>query len=123
METQKIILAVDDQPEVLEGLFAILNAKYDVRIAKTAPTAFSVLHAEHVSLILLDIAMPRMDGFEFLEYLQSKPEYENIPVLFVTSSSDSATVTRSLAMGAKGYIIKPFTADTVLTKVSETIGD
>jgi DNA-binding response OmpR family regulator len=120
-ETQPVILAIDDTPEILMSLFSILMDSYDVRTAKTATAAFSVLHAEHVALILLDIEMPRMSGFEFLEYLHHQSDYANIPVIFITSNSEQDTVIHAMEMGAKGYIVKPFTRDKVLEKIAKVL--
>jgi CheY-like chemotaxis protein len=115
-----IILAVDDMPEILMGLAAILG-DYDVRTTKIAASAFTLLRTTKVSLILLDIEMPRMSGFDFLNYLKQQPEYADIPVIFITSNADVETITKALKAGAKGYIVKPFTADLVREKVDSVI--
>jgi CheY-like chemotaxis protein len=120
-DKEPVILAVDDMPEILMSLLSILANTYDVRTAKTATAAFSVLHGEHVALILLDIEMPRMSGFEFLEYLHKQPEYANIPVIFITSNSEQEAVIHAMEMGAKGYIVKPFTQDRVLDKIAKVL--
>jgi PleD family two-component response regulator len=114
---QPVILAIDDAPEVLITLSSMLKEDYDVRVAKTAVSAFAVLRQEEVSLILLDIEMPRMSGFEFLVYINTRSEYRGIPVIFVSSDSDTETVTNALKRGASGYIVKPFTKETLKEKV------
>jgi putative two-component system response regulator len=117
---QDLILAIDDMPEILMSIASILD-EYDVRIAKTAKAAFSILANEQVSLILLDIEMPQMSGFEFIKKLYDQSEYRHIPVLFVTANSDEETIARILQTGVKGYIVKPFTTDTVKEKVSAVL--
>jgi CheY-like chemotaxis protein len=106
---EKTILAIDDTPEILESLSGILGNDYDMRLAKTASAAWTVLRLTEVNLILLDIEMPGMSGFDFLETINStRMEYKHIPVIFISSNAEQETVDKAMRMGAAGYIIKPF---------------
>jgi CheY-like chemotaxis protein len=115
------ILAVDDTPEILESLNSILGNDYDLRLAKIATAAWTVLRLTEVNLILLDIEMPEMDGFEFLESISAKPEYNRIPVVFITSNAEREMIDKALKMGAAGYITKPFSPETLRETVASVV--
>jgi CheY-like chemotaxis protein len=115
---KKVILAVDDMPEVLQSIASILQDKYDVRIAVNATSAQEALEKSgKVDLILLDVEMPGMSGIEFLETLQKNLNYKSIPVVFITGNKDSNVVNEAIKKGGKGYITKPFTRDALLESV------
>ncbi|MDR2447392.1 MAG: response regulator [Treponema sp.] len=117
---EKTILAVDDSPEILESLLSILGTDYDVRLAKTASAAWTALRLTEVNLILLDIEMPGMSGFDFLETIYTtRTEYKNIPVIFISSSAEQEIIDKALGMGAVAYIVKPFLPE----DLCETIRD
>ncbi|MDR0706521.1 MAG: response regulator [Treponema sp.] len=109
---EKTILAVDDSPEILESLHSILGNDYDVRLAKTASAAWTALRLTEVNLILLDIEMPGMSGFDFLETINTtRTEYKDIPVIFISSNAEQEIMDKALGMGAVAYIVKPFLPD------------
>lgn len=115
---KKIVLAIDDMPEVLQGIGAILQDKYDVRLSRDAASAQSVLEKTKADLILLDFEMPGMSGITFLEKLQKDPVLKDIPVVFITVNRDTALVKKAIKKGAKGYIVKPFPPETLLESVA-----
>jgi putative two-component system response regulator len=114
---KKIVLAVDDMPEVLQNINAILGDKYDVRLAVDAASAFAALKSATADLLLLDVEMPGVSGIDFLKKLQKDPAYKDIPVVFITANKADKTVKKALNEGAKGYIVKPFTPDALLESV------
>ncbi|MFP3043130.1 response regulator [Treponema primitia] len=123
MTKQKTILAVDDMAENLTTLRAILQDYFDVRLAKTAKMALSLMENVQVDLILLDIEMPGMTGFQFLEEnRKTNPKHKNIPVIFVTSHADPDMITAAINAGAKDYIVKPIKPDILLKKIDAIIG-
>jgi CheY-like chemotaxis protein len=65
--------------------------------------------------------MPRMDGFQFLDFIQKEDGYENIPVIFITGNTDAASVLKAKQMGAKGYIAKPFDSNEVRKKIKDVL--
>ncbi|MDR2792368.1 MAG: response regulator [Treponema sp.] len=116
---EKTILAVDDTPEILENLIGILGDDYDMRLAKTASAAWTVLHLTEVNLILLDIEMPGMSGFDFLEIINTtRTEYKHIPVIFISSNAEQETIDKAMRMGAAGYITKPFLPENLHDMIS-----
>ncbi|MDR1626718.1 MAG: response regulator [Spirochaetia bacterium] len=108
-ETKKIVLAVDDMPLNLAAIKTILHNDFDIRLAKSARTAFAILDTVKVDIILVDIEMPEISGFEFVDRLRGnheRPEQKNIPIIFVTSHETPDIVRRAVSGGA-GYVVKP----------------
>ncbi|MDR1147142.1 MAG: response regulator [Spirochaetaceae bacterium] len=114
---KEIVLAVDDMPEVLQSINAILCQDYDVRLAVDAASALAVLKIADVDLILLDVEMPGMSGIEFLDKLQNDSAYKAIPVVFITANSEDSVIKTAIAKGAKGYVTKPFSQSALLESV------
>jgi putative two-component system response regulator len=123
--TNKKILAVDDVALNLRTLKAALDKIFEVRIAKSGELALSILNAETVDLILLDIEMPEMSGFEFMEALKAKLSAGDIekipPVIFVTAHATPELLTQAKSAGAVGYVIKPFEPQVLIAKVDEAL--
>ncbi|MDV7392947.1 response regulator, partial [Arthrospira platensis SPKY1] len=102
------ILIVDDLPDNIEVLIAALDDAHDVRFATSAAEMLDMLHkGYHPDVILLDVMMPEMDGFQACEALKADPLTRDIPVLFVTARHDTESETRSFAVGAVDFIHKP----------------
>lgn len=118
MLEDKTILAVDDVPEVLTTINEILGCDYDVRPVKSVAAAMTMLKCEKVDLILLDIDMPVLSGFDFHEFVRRKRDTANIPVLFITSITNPELVHKAKTSGAVGFIAKPFNADELRLQVS-----
>jgi putative two-component system response regulator len=125
MAEKKIILAVDDVPENLLLLGSLLENYFDIRLAKSADMALNLLGKLKVDLILLDIVMPEMSGFEFLNLLRAKEEVKinrKTPVIFITSHADLDIIGKAIKLGARDYIVKPITAETLYKKIDAVIG-
>ena len=105
---KKFIIIVDDNPANLRIGKNILSERYSVATAPSAEKLFALLENNKPSIILLDIDMPEMDGFEAIKILKSKPETKDIPVIFLTGMSDPQDEKKGRALGAVDYIIKPF---------------
>jgi putative two-component system response regulator len=118
---KKIILAIDDMPMNLAALRTILHDNFDIRLAKSAKLALTILNTVKADLILLDIEMPEMSGFEFLECLQNNPELRYIPVIFVTSHENPEFTVRASASGAKDYVVKPIVPEILLNKINAVL--
>jgi diguanylate cyclase (GGDEF)-like protein len=111
------VLIVDDAPTNIHTLHAILSLEYDVLFANSAAEALEVATREHPDLLLLDVVMPDMDGYELCILLKDDPRTRDIPVIFVTAMGDVADETRGLQMGAIDYIVKPFSPSIVRMRV------
>jgi putative two-component system response regulator len=118
MSERPTVLAVDDVAENLALLSNILKARYRVLVATSGEEALSLAHQEHVpDLILLDVVMPDLDGFEVCRLLKSDPRTEHIPVIFLTAHTDLEDEQEGFDLGAVDYISKPISAPLVLARV------
>ena len=112
------ILIVDDTPDNLRLLAGLLEEEgYDVRPASSGARALSAVQADLPDLILLDIKMPEMPGYEVCERLKSDTRTRDIPVIFISALQDTSEKIKGFALGGVDYITKPFQAEEVLARV------
>ncbi|MCG8614896.1 MAG: response regulator, partial [Desulfobacterales bacterium] len=111
------ILVVDDTEANIDILLDILEADYEVGVATDGESALEAVAEELPDLILLDIMMPGMDGYQVCERLQSEDKTKDIPVIFVTALEQQENETRGLGLGAVDYITKPFNPEIVKLRV------
>jgi putative two-component system response regulator len=112
------ILTVDDQPENLLILEDLLGVQYDLQVAHSGSEALALLSAgPAVDLILLDVVMPAVDGFEICRRIKADPRQRHIPVIFLTSLDSVADEEYGLSLGAEDFIHKPFSPPVVLARV------
>ncbi len=120
METQHTpatVLIVDDAPSNLAILTETLRSEFDVRIATSGPEALRLVRETPPDLILLDILMPDMDGYEVCRRLKAQASTRNIPIIFLTAKGEVSDETMGLAIGAVDYIVKPISIPIVLARV------
>ena len=115
-----IILAIDDNPDNLLTIGSALKDQYEVLLVTSAAEGLEVAAKSHPDLILLDVMMPEMDGFEACEILKADPKMKDIPVIFLTAlgGSDSTAEIRALAYGARDFISKPINIALVRARVA-----
>ncbi len=101
------ILAVDDTPANIDVVKAVLAADYLIQAAVNGPMALKIIDRQSPDLILLDIMMPEMDGYEVCRRIKADPRFDDIPVIFLTALAAEEDETRGLALGAVDYITKP----------------
>ncbi len=112
------ILIVDDNPKNLQVLGKLLQAEsFDIEFAINGSAALDWLVIKEFDLILLDINMPGMDGFTVCEQIRSKPEYADMPVIFLTAQVDRESILKGFETGAQDYILKPFDSRELLARV------
>jgi signal transduction histidine kinase len=117
-DKQKKIIVVDDNPENLAALRNTLKDLYEVYPSPSAAKMFNFLeHIEPPDLILLDVEMPEMNGYEAIMKLKSETQYKDIPVIFLTSMSDTQSEMDGLRLGAVDYIRKPFVTPLLLQRI------
>ena len=117
----KKILVIDDDPMNLRmATFLLTKQSYEVVTAGSGDEGLKILDTTPVDLILLDIEMPGMDGIETFQYIMV--EHIEIPVIFLTASTDTKNVIEALRLGAVDYITKPFVPEDLLGRVSKVIG-
>ncbi|MEZ5616580.1 MAG: diguanylate cyclase [Rhodocyclaceae bacterium] len=122
MYPQPTVLLVDDSPENLQVLNGILKDRYRIKVATSGERALALASGdEPPDLILLDVMMPGMDGYEVCTRLKSDPKTSAIPVLFVSSRDEEEDEARGLALGAIDYIVKPIRPSIVKARVRNHI--
>lgn len=121
--TKQKILIADDSEMNRELLAAILEEEYDIIQANDGVQAVDCLqrHAEEISLLLLDIVMPHMDGFEVLSYMNKEHWIDSIPVVIISSENSPIYIKRGYDLGATDFIEKPFDANMVLRRSANAI--
>jgi DNA-binding response OmpR family regulator len=108
------LLLVEDDPDIqLVARAALKRAGFQVQVAGNGAAALDAVTADRPDVVLLDWMMPEMDGPEVCRRLKNSSLTTNIPVIFLTARSQQAEIARGLAMGAAGYIVKPFNALTL----------
>jgi CheY-like chemotaxis protein len=111
------ILVVDDDPIMRELLrIHLSNAGYEVHVAKDGLEAGYAVLRNRPALIISDVNMPHLDGFEFIAAMRAEPQFRSIPVIFLTAATDSEH--RGKDLGAVGYVAKPIRADKLLSLVA-----
>lgn len=112
------ILIVEDSALNIQALTGILREKgYSISVATNGRQALEVVARVRPDLILLDVMMPEVDGFETCAALKASPEWRDIPVIFLTARSDPGDIVRGFEMGAVDYVAKPFHAHELLARV------
>jgi len=112
------ILVIDDDAEVRENLKEVLTlADFEVFCATDGDAGIRLAREVEPDLILCDITMPQMDGYEVLDCLQSIPEISTIPLIFLTGNSEPEQQRQGMELGADDYIIKPFDISTLLASI------
>lgn len=121
-QSKKEILVVDDTPDNLRLLSAILTQhNYEVRKALNSSQAIASVEADAPDLILLDIKMPGMDGFEICTALKQNPASQEIPIIFISALDDALDKVRAFAVGGADYITKPFQEAEVLARIQNQL--
>jgi len=117
LNSKKNVLIIDDEPINLKVLNNILKDIYKLTFAKSGPEALRLIEKEKPDLILLDVMMPEMTGYEVCEHLKQDPLYKSIPIIFVTALNDAVDEAKGLNIGAVDYISKPVTPAVVKARV------
>lgn len=112
------VLVVDDEPNILLSLQFLLKQKgYEVRTAINGEEALKALAEKVPDLVLLDVMMPKPDGYEVCQKIRATPAWKNIPVVMLTAKGREVEREKGLAMGADDYVIKPFATQELVAKV------
>ncbi len=112
------VLIVDDVPANIKVLGTVLKEECSVIVSNNGIKALEIASSENApDLILLDIMMPEMDGYEVCKKLKSNPETKNIPVIFLTAKDEGDDEDKGISLGACDYITKPFNVSLVRSRV------
>ena len=120
----KRILAVDDEPHILKLVsFSLKAGGFEVLEASDGLSAIEIARAEQPDLILMDVMMPVLDGYEACRRLRDDPATADIPVVMLTAKTQAGEQQAGLDSGAKDYICKPFTPKDLVAQVQAFLGD
>lgn len=112
------ILVIDDNQENLKVVSTYLKEKgYKIALALNGASALKILDENKIDLILLDIMMPEMDGFEVCKRLKGNPKTQEIPVIFLTAKNDTEDIVKGFQLGGVDYITKPFKKEELYARV------
>jgi DNA-binding response OmpR family regulator len=117
------ILLVDDEEDILEFLERILSPRYRVLATESGEDALKILDKETVQLIISDVMMPEMDGFELCRHIKSNFEYSHIPVILLTAKNTIQSKIEGLELGADAYIEKPFSKEHLQAQIRSLLAN
>ena len=116
--SKSTVLIVDDSPENITVLGALLRQECTVRVATSGEKALQIVNSDHPpDLILLDVIMPGMDGYEVCNMIKANPATKNIPIIFITAKSGEDDEVKGFELGAVDYITKPFSPVVIKARV------
>ena len=124
MPEPKRILICDDDPAILRVLQVNLEVEgYTTLLAHHGEEALEVAAREHPDLIILDIMMPRLDGYGACERLKADPELKDIPVVFLSAKAQQSDIEKGKTYGVADYLTKPFDPDVLVETIERLVGD
>lgn len=123
MDGRKIILAIDDNAFQLKLYKEMLVPRYDLRVVKAAADALTFFKTNKVDVILLDIEMPDISGFEFLDTIREIPNCTGVPVIIVSGNSDQQFLSQAKNSSATDTLIKPVLPDNLVATIEKALGN
>jgi DNA-binding response OmpR family regulator len=120
----KNILLVDDEPNIVLSLeFLMKRAGYNVQTVADGDAALEAIRERCPDLILLDVNIPKRDGFDVCQTIRANPEWKDIRIIMLTAKGRDLEREKGLALGADDYVTKPFATQEVVDKVRAMLGD
>ncbi len=118
------VLVVDDEPNIVLSLeFLMQEAGFEVTTAKDGETALESVAAAPPDLVLLDISLPGIGGFDVLERLRADPDLARLPIIMLTAHGREVEREKGLALGADDYVTKPFSTRELVERVKALLGE
>ena len=118
----KEILIVDDETNVVVPIqFLMEQQGYRVMIAERGEDALDLIYHYKPDLVILDIMLPGMDGYEVCEIVRLNPNYRDVKIIFLTAKGREVEIAKGLSLGADAYITKPYSNDELVAKVKELL--
>jgi DNA-binding response OmpR family regulator len=119
----KKILIVDDEPNIVISLeFLMRREGFEVAVARDGEEALRSVASERPDLVLLDVMMPRINGFDVCEQLRSDPSLTDMRIVMLTAKGREAEIEKGLSLGADGYVTKPFSTRDLVVQVKNLLG-
>lgn len=117
------VLIVDDEVNIVISLeFLMEQAGYEVAVARTGEEAMGQVESFNPDIVLLDVMLPGINGFDILQHIRQRPRSQNTAVIMLTAKGREVEVTKGLALGANAYITKPFSTRELLAEVRRHLG-
>jgi DNA-binding response OmpR family regulator len=124
MDMANKILVVDDEPNIVLSLeFLMKQAGFQVRTASDGEAGLAAIAAEQPDLVLLDVMMPRKNGYEVCQAIRANPDWKAIRIIMLTAKGREVEREKGLALGADDYITKPFSTQEVVERVRELLAE
>lgn len=126
METPYLLI-VDDDPDILEGILTVLESQpYRLKTARDGKTCMEMMAQEKPDLLILDLLMPRMDGWGVIREMRSEPQYEDVPIMILTTVIEDASRRRyeletGMSMDVQDYVQKPVRPDDLINRVEKLL--
>jgi DNA-binding response OmpR family regulator len=122
MDTNYKILVVDDDPYILMSLeFLMKKNGYDVMVARNGTEALDIVEKQIPNIVLLDIMMPDVDGYEICKYIKSSAHLKNTNVIFMSAKTKETDIKKGYDMGASLYVTKPFSTRVLVKQIKELL--
>lgn len=121
--TKKILIVDDEQNIVISLEFLISQAGYEYRIAHDGEEALARMAEFGPDLVLLDVMMPKINGFEVCRRIRENPAWQEVKIIMLTAKGREVEVTKGLALGADSYVIKPFSTKELMAEIQGTLGE
>jgi two-component system alkaline phosphatase synthesis response regulator PhoP len=119
----KRILIADDEPNIVVSLeFLMKREGFEVQVAVDGEAALQSMAAQMPDLVLLDIMLPKKDGFEVCQQIRARPEWQSVKVVMLTAKGRDTEVAKGLALGADAYMTKPFSTRDLVLQVRQLLG-
>ena len=120
----KKILIADDEPNIVVSLeFLMKQRGYDVRVVSDGAAALAAIAEFRPDLVLLDVMMPAVSGYDVCQKLRENPEWQGIRIIMLSAKGREVEVSKGIAVGADAYVTKPFSTRDLIAKVDEMLGD
>ena len=120
----KTILIADDEPNIVISLEYLLeHAGYQVQVARDGQEALDAIARQPPDLVLLDVMLPRVSGFDVCQKIRENPAWQHIRVVILTAKGREVEMSKGLALGAHAYITKPFSTQDLLAQIRVQLGD
>lgn len=120
----KTVLIADDEPNIVISLeFLLEQAGYQVMVAHDGQEALDAIRRQAPDLVLLDVMLPRLSGFDVCQKIRENPDWQGMRVVMLTAKGREVEVSKGLALGADAYITKPFSTQELLAEIATQLGD
>ncbi len=120
----KVILVVDDEPNILLSLeYLMQQAGYEVRSARDGDAALEAMESALPDLVLLDVMMPKRDGYEVCQAIRARREWKGVKVIMLTAKGREVEREKGMSLGADDYVTKPFATQELVDKVRQVLDE